>query len=305
MTEVIHTHLHPRRTGVTRHVEDMARALPAKVYGETVTVPVASFSEVWRAVRSQPAIWHAHRNNELLLGLVLRLFARNLRVVYTRHSVTEPGRYSRWLMGRADRVLSLQDHPHGVDLTRFAPPADRSPAWQKLGLGGRHGIGVIGRIRPDKGQGDFAQAVKDLPGDWRAVMVGLAKDTAWAKGLGIPHVDEVADIAPWYQGLTLIVQPSHVESFGLVLLEAMASGCCVIAADLPHYRALLEHGRTGFFYPVGDAKALRATLEPLLNDPARAEAIGHAAAEHARAHFGIEHEARALANLYAALLEPR
>jgi mannosyltransferase len=305
MTEVIHTHLHPRRTGVTRHVEDMARALPAKVYGETVSVPVSTFGEVWRAVRTQPAIWHAHRNNELLLGLVLRVFARNLRVVYTRHGSTEPGGYSRFLMRRADRVLSLGDYPHGVDLSRFTPPADRTAAWQKLGLGGARGLGVIGRIRPDKGQGDFAQAVKDLPGDWRAVMIGLAKDPAWARGLGVHHVDEVDDPAPWYHGLSIVVQPSHAESFGLVLLEAMASGCCVVAAELPHYKKLLEHGRTGFFYPPGDARALRATLEPLLNDPAKAEAVGRAAAEHARAHFGIEHEAQALSKLYAALLESR
>jgi mannosyltransferase len=133
-------------------------------------------------------------------------------------------------------------------------------------------------------------------------MVGFAKDIVWARELGVRHVDEVADVAPWYRGLTIIVQPSHQESFGLVLIEAMASGCCVVAADLPHYKKMLEHGRTGFFYPVGDAAALRKTLEPLLADPSRAQAIGAAAAEHARQHFGIEHEAQALGRLYAELL---
>jgi mannosyltransferase len=302
MTEVIHTHLHPRRTGVTRHVEDMARALPARVYGEQVKVPVTTLAEVWSAIRAGPAIWHAHRNNELLLGLALRLFARRLRVVFTRHAASPPGLYTRLLMRGADRVLSLHDYPHGVDLRRFAPPADRAAAWEQLGLGGRHGIGVIGRIRPEKGQGEFARAVRDLPAEWSAVMVGLAKDLVWARELGVRHVDEVADITPYYQGLTVVVQPSHSEGFGLVLLEAMASGCCVVAADLPHYRQLLEHGRTGFVYPVGDAAALRATLDPLIADPARAQAIGAAAAEHARTHFGIEHEAAALMKLYDALL---
>jgi mannosyltransferase len=302
MTEVIHTHLHPRRTGVTRHVEDMARALPARVYGDLVAAPRLTFGELWSTLRSGPAIWHAHRNNELLLGLLLRPFARQLRVVFTRHAATPPGRYTRALMGRADRVLSLDDFPHGVDLARFAPPADRAHAWRQLNLGGRHGIGVIGRIRPDKGQGDFAQAVKTLPADWRALMVGLAKDRAWASGLGLKHIDEVADITPYYRGLSIVVQPSHSEGFGLVLLEAMASGCCVVAAELPHYRRFLEHGRTGFFYPPGDAAALQRTLEPLLADPSRAEAVGRAAAEHARAHFGLEHEVEALSKLYRELL---
>src|SRR6476620_2090976 len=99
MPELIHAHIHPRRTGVTRHVEDMARALPAKVYGDQVkdVTRLATFGELWRSVRTGPAIWHAHRNNELLLGLALRLFARRMRVVYTRHSATPPGLWSRLL----------------------------------------------------------------------------------------------------------------------------------------------------------------------------------------------------------------
>ncbi len=301
MTEVIHTHLHDRRTGVTRHVEDMARALPAKVYGRTVDVPLTTFGELWKVIRGEPAVWHAHRNNELLLGIALQRFARQLKIVFTRHSATEPGAYSRLLMRRADRVLSLHELPHGVDVSRFYPPPDRAAAWHALALGGERGIGVIGRIRPDKGQAEFADAVKQLPDDWRAVMVGLAKDIAWARSLGVRHIDEVSDPAPWYRGLTIVVQPSHQESFGLVLIEAMAAGCCVVAAELPHYRKLLEHGRTGFFYPVGDAAALEATLAPLLADPARADAIGAAAAEHARTHFSIAAEAAALTKVYEGL----
>ena len=67
---------------------------------------------------------------------------------------------------------------HGIDLERFQPPVDRDEAWRKLGLGGRYGVGVVGRIRKEKGQGDFIEAIRPLlpvyP-EWKAVLVGLAK----------------------------------------------------------------------------------------------------------------------------------
>jgi mannosyltransferase len=254
-------------------------------------------------VRSEPVIFHAHRNNELLLGLQLKRVAKQLKIVFTRHSAKAPGAYSRWLMKQCDRVLTLDAFPHGVDLARFSPPPDRAAAWAQLGQGGLYGIGVVGRIRPQKGQADFAAAVKPVPPDWRAVLVGLAKkrDRAFLDGLGVTHVGETLDVASWYRGLTIVVQPSHSESFGLVLLEAMASGCCVVAAGLPHYRQLIEPGRTGLFYPVGDAAGLRATLAPLLAEPARALAIGEAAAAVARDRFGIEREAARLREAYDAL----
>ena len=134
-----------------------------------------------------------------------------------------------------------------------------------------------------------------------------AGDRAWltsllAQGGGrVTAVGQQADVRPWYQGATLLLQPSHVESFSLVLAEAMASGCCVVAARLPHYAALLEEGRTGYTYPPGDAVALAAVLEPLLREPKRAEEVGRAAAEAARTRFPLEREVAALEAVYRGL----
>ena len=87
----------------------------------------------------------------------------------------------------------------------------------------------------------------------------------------------------------------------MALLEAMASGCCVVAARLPYSEDALVHGRTGFLYPAGDVEALRALLASLLADPSRARAVGEEAAREARARFGVNHEARALSRVYASL----
>ncbi len=331
---VVHPHLHPRRTGVTAHVEAVVTALgrlfDARTLGSSLSpaLPRVSLREVLRRARREPVVWHAHRNNELLVGLLLRALTRRVHLVFTRHAAHRPGRYTRWLAGWAQERVALTRQVadafglpaevigHGVDLARFRPPERREAAWAQLGVGGRHGVGVVGRVRPAKGQGDFVAAVSPLlAGDalWRAILVGRAKgkDQAWAEGLraatggALVLAGEQADASPWLQGLSILVQPSLNESYSLVLLEAMAAGCCVVAARLPHYSAFIEHGRTGFFYEPGDVEGLRQRLRALMADPEHCARVGRAAAEEARARFSVEREAAALAALYEGVVGGR
>ena len=284
--------------------------------------PRVSLAEVWRRARREKVVWHAHRNNELLVGFFLRLLCRNVKVVFTRHGGGPPSRYTRLLARWADEVITLNPEnagwlgrpstviPHGVDLDRFRPPVGgREAAWARLGLGGAFGIGVVGRIREPKGQGDFTAAVAPLLGrfpEWRAVLVGLARgaDAAWADALkaktdgALLLPGEQRDIVPWYQGLTVLVNPSHGESFGLTLIEGMAAGCCVVASRLSHVPTLIEHGRTGFLFEPRDVKALGEIVSRLMAEPAVAQEIGRHAAEEARARFGIAREAAEIARVY-------
>ena len=324
MSQVVHLHFHPRRTGVTRHVVDVVRELPAEAFGYGLPpgTPSISVGTLWRRVRSGGRVLHAHRNLELLVALLLRALGRSVRVVFTRHSSGRPSWWTRWLARMADaRVvfspaaevelgLPAQVVPHGVDAAGFALPDDWGRAWAGLGVGGERGLGVVGRIRPEKGQGDLAEAWRSLAPRfpaWRAVLVGRVApaDARHAEQLlataPLVPLGERTDVARVYQGLTVLVQPSRRESFGLVVLEAMAAGCCVVAANLDHLPALVEHGRTGFLYPPGDAQALAAQLEPLLAEPARAEAVGRAAAAEVRARHGVAQEVAGLRALYAGL----
>lgn len=298
----------------------------AKAWGWALgdEVPRAGLLEVWRLARGGGLVLHVHRNLELLVALLLRLVGRDVRVVWTRHSVGAPGWWTAALARRADARVVLSEEaartlglscvvvPHGVDVRAFRPPRDRAAAWAALGVGGDRGLTVVGRIRPRKGQGDAVGALaRTLPGApaWRAVLVGEARgrDRAWLAGLlaragaAVSAVGEQRDVGRWYQGATVVLQPSHEESFSLVLAEAMASGCCVVAARLPHYAAFLEEGRTGFTYPVGDVARLADVLAPLLREPARAEAVGLAAADAARTLFPLEREVAALERVYRGL----
>ncbi len=325
MLLVVHPHFHHRHTGVTTHTAAIIPALQphAEVKGIGRLLPDALprsvLSEVWRRSRHEPVVWHAHRNNELLLGLLLKLFRPKLKVVFTRHGSYPPSAFTRLIARRADALITLNAQnagwmravstvvAHGVDLARFKPPEDsRAAAWARLGLGGQLGIGVVGRIRPNKGQQDFVEAVGPLLAQspqWRAVLVGRA-DRAWldtlnaTAGGALLLPGEQTQIVPWYQGLSVLVNPSHGESFGLTLIEGMAAGCCVVSTRLFHTPGLIEHGRTGFLYEPRDVNGLREILKMLMANPNRAIDVGLAAAEEARSRFGIEREASAIAQIY-------
>ncbi len=328
---VVHPHFHPRRTGVTAHVDQIVGALNELVETRAMgrqlapALPRIGLSELLKRSKLGPVIWHAHRNNELLFGLLLKVMRRHVSLVATRHGSSVPGAFTQWLFRRADAVITLNDQlsklvkvkstivPHGVSLKQFSAPLSKAEAWAKLQLPGTHGVGVIGRIRPEKGQGDFAAAIGPLlkaHPEWTPVLVGLAKDAdaQWLHGLRqqtdqkLQFAGEIREVAAWYQGLQVVVQPSHREAFSMVWVEAMASGACLIASALPPVTQVIEDGRTGLLFPVGDVKALRECLQRVMKEPTFAEQLGRNAAEAAKARFGVEHEAKALYAVYQSVI---
>lgn len=72
------------------------------------------------------------------------------------------------------------------------------------------------------------------------------------------------------------------ESFGIVVAEAMAAGCAVVASDLAAFRAVLDGA--GLLIPPGDSTSLAEAIAGLLSDPARASAMGEAARQRAQAY---------------------
>jgi glycosyltransferase involved in cell wall biosynthesis len=77
---------------------------------------------------------------------------------------------------------------------------------------------------------------------------------------------------------TVLVVPSLCyETFSLAMLEGMAAGCAIVASRLGSLAALIEDGKTGLLFQPGDAADLAAKLRGLLNDKAKALALGRAA----------------------------
>jgi D-inositol-3-phosphate glycosyltransferase len=89
------------------------------------------------------------------------------------------------------------------------------------------------------------------------------------------------ELADWYRAATLVLVPSHSESFGLVALEAAACGTPVVAASVGGLRYVVEDGRTGFLVEGHDPAEHAERLLRVLRDPGLQATIGAEASRRA------------------------
>ena len=82
--------------------------------------------------------------------------------------------------------------------------------------------------------------------------------------------------------------PSTLETFGLVIAEAMLAGCPVVVCDAGPIPEFVEHLRTGLLVPTNDPCALAASVNRLLSDPALAATLAQAGRESIQARFSLE-----------------
>src|SRR5881392_2072355 len=90
--------------------------------------------------RRTPLIWHARRNNEMIVGVLLRSIGWPLRLVFTSAAQRHHTWITRWLINRMDAIIATNDIsasflkrqavviPHGVDTKLYKPPVDRAAA---------------------------------------------------------------------------------------------------------------------------------------------------------------------------------
>ncbi|WP_107307773.1 D-inositol-3-phosphate glycosyltransferase [Streptomyces caniscabiei] len=222
-------------------------------------------------------------------------------------------------------------HP-GVDLDRFRPDArgiaaGRGAARARLGLPEHALIPLfVGRVQPLKAPDVLLRAVARLltqrPRLRERLVVpvvggpsgsGLTEPEALQKlaaRLGIadvvlfrPPVDQDR-LADWYRAASVLVMPSHSESFGLVAVEAQACGTPVIAARVGGLPVAVRDGASGVLVPGHDPADYARALSGFADDPARAARMNEAAIRHARS-FGWASSAAATAEVYTSALRER
>jgi phosphatidylinositol alpha-mannosyltransferase len=164
--------------------------------------------------------------------------------------------------------------PNGVAVSRYAS-ASPMPGWP--GPGGA--IGFLGRFTESR-KGfpilldAFGQLSRQRPG-LRLLVAGPGDpeemDIPAPVRERITFLGRVSepDKARMLRSVDLYVAPNtRGESFGMILTEAMAAGTPVVASDLDAFRRVLDGGRAGALFPLGDPAALAGTLAALLDDPA-------------------------------------
>src|SRR5260370_36229655 len=146
---------------------------------------IADLLKLWR--RRTPLIWHARRNNEMIVGVLLRSLGWPLKLVFTSAAQRHHTWITRWLISRMDAIIATNELSasflkreatvimHGVDTDVYAPPADRAAAFAQAALPGRYAIGCFGLGRGQKGTDVFVEAMCALlpryP-DFTAIIVG-------------------------------------------------------------------------------------------------------------------------------------
>ncbi len=167
----------------------------------------------------------------------------------------------------------IWDIPQGVDCARFAPPAVRR--------GGKGGWRLLyaGRFDAKKGIAVLLDALHLLcqhRGDVSLKLVGASSDSGngeafrqQAERLGLAERVEFCPARPWSEMPTVMAEPdvfvlpSFYDSFGIVLIEAMACGVPVVATRCGGPEQLVDDG-VGRLAEVGDAASLAAAIEDVL-----------------------------------------
>jgi phosphatidyl-myo-inositol alpha-mannosyltransferase len=137
-------------------------------------------------------------------------------------------------------------------------------------------IFFLGRHEPRKGLDVLLAALADLPSDVRVWVGGDGPQTEelqarYGHDRRIEWLGRISDDerSARMRGCTVYCSPSvRGESFGMVLLEAMASGCALVASDLDGHRNVASDGVDALLAPVGDAAALAKALRRVLDDQA-------------------------------------
>jgi mannosyltransferase len=279
-------------------------------------------------------IWHVRRDPEMLAAIFARDVLRlPIKLVFTSAAQHLHGRFPRWLISKMDAVISTTPLaasfvpnttavvPHGIDLDRFSPPPDKLKAWASSGLPGQYGIGVFGRVRPDKGTDVFVQAMikalPHLPGV-TAVIAGLAQPQHQAYEQDLQNQIDAAglhdrivflgevpagEVHLWYQRCLLCVACPRYEPFGLTPFEAAAAGCAVVCSRTGAFDQLAIPGETGEMVALGDVAGLAQAVVSVMRDPHHAVAMGQTARARVSELFSLAQEAHGIACVYRGLFD--
>ena len=175
--------------------------------------------------------------------------------------------------------------PNGVETASFrtAQPLDQWVTTDE-----RPVIVFLGRLdEPRKGLGIFAGAIERvleaIPGarfliagrgdapDIRAAVARFGDSVSFLGGISDEEKESLL------AGASIYVAPqTGGESFGIVLVEAMAARTTVVASDIPAFRAVLEDGHAGALFETGNADALAGVLLDVLRDHERLDALADA-----------------------------
>jgi phosphatidylinositol alpha-mannosyltransferase len=250
---------------------------------EPVT-PSLSLLALWAATGPIVGTFHTSTLRSRAMIAVQPMLRPSMEKISARIAVSEDARRTLVEHFGGDAVVI----PNGVYADRFAQAVPRA-RWQ--GTPERPTVAFVGRLdEPRKGlpvlTAAIPQVLAAIP-QARFLVLGRGDGDGALDGLAPAHRAAIEllgaldddDKAALLRSVDAYIAPqTGGESFGIVLVEAMSAGAPVLASDLGAFRRVLDDGRLGALFAVGDHAALASGLVDLLRDPARRREYARAAA---------------------------
>jgi phosphatidylinositol alpha-mannosyltransferase len=277
---------------------------PDVVHAHEPFAPSSSMAATLAARSPVAATFHAFSERSGLFDVTAPLLRPVWRRLAARVAVSEAAAaFVRSRMGDGIRVV-----PNGLDVDLFAvaEPATGLPPGRR--------VLWVGRLDRQKGFPVALRAFERLArefDDLTLVVAGDGRDRDALRSISADVRDRVVMLGtvphgrlPGYHATAdVFVSPATgQESFGLVLVEAMAAGVPVVASDIAGYREVVRHGRDGLLVPPADPAALAEAVERILSDPGLANRLREGGRSRA-GEFSWETVADRLEDVYREALE--
>jgi glycosyltransferase involved in cell wall biosynthesis len=287
-------------------------------------------------------IIHAHMARDYPLAAYAARRNPAARLILTRHVLFPLNRLHRLTFSGASRIIAVSQAVasqlradkitaaekiavvlNGIDTRRFAQAREQFSrqeflkSWE-LAESTRL-VGTVGELTPLKGHQDFLRAAalvsKQVP-DCTFIIAGIdhspdGKNEAQIEQLidelnlreEVRRVKWLDDLAQLYCALDVFVSASHTESFGLAMVEAMASRTAVVATETEGAREIVRDRETGLLTQIRNPNELAVAIQSLLNDEATRIRIATAAQSDVAERFSLERMVDETEKIYRASLE--
>lgn len=205
--------------------------------------------------------------------------------------------------------------PNAVDTKKFNPSNDPAKIIKRHNLEGKNVVLYVGRIKFHKGIEYFVSSAKFLDkntqflivgtGDYEEVIEDYIHDLNLEDRVTLVGKVPYDELPLYYAACDVFVLPSltRLEAFGIVGLEAMATGKPVIVSDIPGVREVITHGREGFLSPPMEIKEMAKRIKKLLGDPGLRKRMGTAGRKKVVEKFEISKIVDSLEDVYNKLIK--
>jgi len=214
------------------------------------------------------------------------------------------------LKGYGYPASRIQVCHNGLDPAEFPPlPRQRVPELADAELV----VGVACVLRPEKNLGQLLEAfarVRGRAAGMRLAIVGSGPEEARLRGLAqrlslgeaCLFLPSTPDVGPRLRSIDIFVHPSLSEGLPNAIMEAMASGCAVIASRVGGCPELIEHGVDGLLVDPGGLDGLTAALGALIDNPGARTKLAAAGTARIGREFSLQASARRLERIYEGYL---